>query len=67
VCAALKSARARRADLLVRDDEHGLEPVRHLEALGTPVRAQHEAAEPRSGDVVGMALHPGREREHVGV
>ena len=54
---ANRTGRARRA---------GLEPGGRVEALRLPVRAQHEAAEQRRGDVVGMALDARRLGEHVG-
>ena len=53
---------ARSAPRACGHDEHRLEPGRHGEALGAAVRAQHEAAEQRGGDVVGMALEPRRGR-----
>ena len=59
-------ARLGRAHGLAGDDQQALEARRRLEALDVRVRAQHEAAEQRRGDVVRMALEPDRLGQQVG-
>ena len=59
---AAAPARLGRAHGLLGHHEHRLQPVRQLQALHLTVRAHHEPAQQRGGDVVRMALQPRRLR-----
>ena len=62
-----RGARLLGADRLMRDDEDRLEARGGVEARGSAVGADHEAAVQRRRDVVGVALQLAGQRQHVGV